>query len=95
MRTRKIYNKFNNRGGGFFDFFKNKKNVSVPVPVPLPVPVNPNSIPVKKERLLGKVVVKATDKIANPLLDKVDTLKKIDDADKIIGNIDSTVNPII
>ena len=93
MRTRKIYN---NRGGGFFDFFKSKNpNVPPSEPASLPVPVNPNSIPVKKESLLGKVVVKATDKIASPLLDKVDTLKKIDNADKIIGNIDSTVNPIV
>jgi hypothetical protein len=93
MRTRKIYNNINTRGGGFFDFFKSNKNKNVSVPVSAPVSAPLSAPPPVKNATLKKVVV-GSDKVAEPLLKGVDIIEKIDEKRETLAKISSSLKPL-
>lgn len=100
MKTRKI-NKIHNRGGGFFDIFRSKKNDTITAqassPAPVTIPVTPITPPPVKNAILKKTVIKS-DKIAEPLLTGIDVVEKIDDKTALIskiGNISSNLSVVI
>jgi hypothetical protein len=96
MRTRKIYNnKINNRGGGFFDFFRGNKNKNIPMSASVSVPVSaPVSAPPPVKNATLKKVVVGSDKVAEPILKGVDIIEKIDEKRETLAKISSNLKPL-
>lgn len=95
MKTRKFNNKFNNKGGGFFDIFRSKKTNTIPFSTPLTssAPIKPS---VKNESLKKTVI--NSDKVAEPILKGIDVVEKIDENSGIISkisNISSDLSVVI